>query len=416
VRGEADGNDGLHRLARAEEGTLVSGSITSRTRDELWTLTQTGNFAVTRLDLDGDGDFTGSGEHDDTRTHNVVNELLARDTDSDTNDDVTLGYDAVGNLVDDGEQYTYVYDAFGRLRRMRTQGDDDYAEFTYNGLNFKTGQVFDTDSDGDLGDETVERQVYDAGWRIVAVYRGGAVDPYEQYVWHNAGLDGLGESSYIDALVLRDRDADLDENAVLEERLYYCQSWRVDVVAVVDSTGTLIEGAHYSAYGVPACYEFWPQPAATLWSVRHRVLHSDLGRWTRRDPIGHIDGSNLYTYALGRPSILRDPMGLYCDDPQCVPDPAIHCSRFVGVACLQCCEAGALVWGYPWGQRCEATCILTTLSWCSKVTPNRIACYACCYEIAGGLSRTCAQAQDRERCIDLVIEWEMSCLDACNVM
>jgi hypothetical protein len=93
--------------------------------------------------------------------------------------------------------------------------------------------------------------VYDASWRIVAVYRGDAADPYEQYVWHNAGLGELGGSSYIDALVLRDRDADLDENAVLEERLYYCQSWRADVVAVVDSTGTLVEGVRYSAYGVP---------------------------------------------------------------------------------------------------------------------------------------------------------------------
>jgi hypothetical protein len=94
---------------------------------------------------------------------------------------------------------------------------------------------------------------------------------------HNAGMGGFGGSSYIDALILRDRDADLDENAVLEERLYYCQSWRADVVAVVDSTGTLVEGARYSAYGVPAGYEFWPQPAANMYSVRHRVLHSDLG-------------------------------------------------------------------------------------------------------------------------------------------
>jgi YD repeat-containing protein len=206
---------------------------------------------VTRLDLDGDGDFTGSGEHDDTRTHNVVNELLARDTDSDTNDDVTLGYDAVGNLVDDGEQYTYVYDAFGRLRRMRTQGDDDYAEFTYNGLNFKTSQVFDTDSDGDLGDETVERQVYDASWRIVAVYRGDAADPNEQYVWHNAGMGGFGGRSYIDDVILRDRDADLDENAVLEERLYYCQNWRADVSVVLTDDGKMVEWVKHSAYGVP---------------------------------------------------------------------------------------------------------------------------------------------------------------------
>jgi hypothetical protein len=77
------------------------------------------------------------------------------------------------------------------------------------------------DGGDNRNDETVERQVYDAGWRIVAVYRGNAADPYEQYVWHNAGMGGFGGSSYIDALVLRDRDADLDQNAVLEERLYY---------------------------------------------------------------------------------------------------------------------------------------------------------------------------------------------------
>jgi RHS repeat-associated protein len=449
-------NDGLHRLSRAEEGTLVSGSITSRTRDELWTLSQTGNFAVTRLDLDGDGDFTGSGEHDDTRTHNVVNELLARDTDSDTNDDVTLGYDAVGNLVDDGEQYTYVYDAFGRLRRMRTQGDDDYAEFTYNGLDFKTSQVFDTDSDGDLGDETVERQVYDAGWRIVAVYRGDAADPYEQYVWHNAGMGGFGGSSYVDALILRDRDADLDQNAVLEERLYYCQSWRADVVAVVDSTGTLVEGARYSAYGVPigvpagdtntdltfdstdssaitgwsppasydvrydvnldgaitsadaaaaatvtlgrgvlssaaidnrrgyAGYEFWPAPAANLWSVRHRVLHSDLGRWTRRDPLGHVDGMNLYVYARNRTSGFREQSGVasehssatcsddgvaftYCGPPGLLIPPRLiqYCTAIEDLEeCVDCCDAA-----FPDDSYIENLCISTCVHRPTKRKP-----------------------------------------------
>jgi hypothetical protein len=54
----------------------------------------------------------------------------------------------------------------------------------------------------------------DRSRRIVAVYRGDAAGPYEQYVWHNAGLGELGGSSYIDSLILRDRDADLDENVV----------------------------------------------------------------------------------------------------------------------------------------------------------------------------------------------------------
>ncbi|MCC6969121.1 MAG: hypothetical protein IT434_02770, partial [Phycisphaerales bacterium] len=39
---------------------------------------------------------------DDTRTHNAANELLTRDTDSNSSVNYTLTHDAVGNLTDDG--------------------------------------------------------------------------------------------------------------------------------------------------------------------------------------------------------------------------------------------------------------------------------------------------------------------------
>ncbi|MBX3363099.1 MAG: hypothetical protein KF705_16890, partial [Phycisphaeraceae bacterium] len=44
-------NDGLNRLTDADEGTLSSGSISSRTRRQLWTLSQTGNWPNMQLDL-----------------------------------------------------------------------------------------------------------------------------------------------------------------------------------------------------------------------------------------------------------------------------------------------------------------------------------------------------------------------------
>jgi RHS repeat-associated protein len=95
-----------------------------------------------------------------------------------------------------------------------------------------------------------------------------------------------------------------------------------DVVAVVDSTGTLVEGARYSAYGVPARYEFWPAPASSLYSVRHRVLHSDLGRWTRRDPLGYVDGMSLYSYVQALVLLATDAFGLGDDDHGTgIPDP-----------------------------------------------------------------------------------------------
>ena len=64
------------------------------------------------------------------------------------------------------------------------------------------------------------------------------------------GIEDEGTSH--DAVVLRDRDTSGGENGgVLEERLYYCQNWRHDVVAVVSDVGEMIEWITYSPYGVP---------------------------------------------------------------------------------------------------------------------------------------------------------------------
>jgi RHS repeat-associated protein len=46
--------------------------------------------------------------------------------------------------------------------------------------------------------------------------------------------------------------------------------------------------------------------------VRNRVLDSTLGRWTRRDPIGYVDGMGLYAYGADAPVGYTDPMGLAC--------------------------------------------------------------------------------------------------------
>ena len=135
--------------------------------------TRPGNWDHVKLDLDGDGSFTGTDEYDDDRTHNVVNELTARDTDNDTTDDFTLTYDEVGNLTDDGENYEYVFDAFGRLREVKDTGDQStVAEYEYNGLGYRITWHYDADADGDVdSNDPTYRFVYDERWRIVATYR-----------------------------------------------------------------------------------------------------------------------------------------------------------------------------------------------------------------------------------------------------
>jgi RHS repeat-associated protein len=249
--------DDINRLVQAEEGTLSSGSISSKRRDQQWTLTHTGNWEYDKVDLNGDGDFVDAEEVNDHRTHNSANELTARDTDNNASDNYTLTYDAVGNLADDGKDYEYEYDAFGRLRKVKKTTDQSLvAEYRYNGLGHKIAIHADTDIDGDV--DSNDKWYYDAfdeRGRTVARFRESDTSPKEEFVYHAAGNDGTGRGSYIDRVICRYRDANTSwtsaSDGVLEERLYYCQNWRADVSAIVTSTGQIKEWIKYSAYGIP---------------------------------------------------------------------------------------------------------------------------------------------------------------------
>jgi RHS repeat-associated protein len=48
---------------------------------------------------------------------------------------------------------------------------------------------------------------------------------------------------------------------------------------------------------------------AGLYHVRHRVYDPELGRWTRRDPLGYVDGLNPNEYVGGRVVVGVDPTG-----------------------------------------------------------------------------------------------------------
>jgi len=249
--------DGLDRVTDADEGTLSSGSITGRTRRQGWTLTQTGNWYREKLNLNGDADFTDPNEHDDTRSHNAVNELTARDTDTSGSDNYTLTYDAVGNLTDDGETYVYEYDAWYRLRKIKDRGTSAVlSEHQYYGNGFRAGERYDANEDLVVdGSDPWYWFGYDERWRIVATFAGSDATPKERFLHHNAGGNGYGNSSYVDELVLRERDANTawhsSSDGTLDERLYYCQNWRHDVTALVTSGGAMKERARYSSYGVP---------------------------------------------------------------------------------------------------------------------------------------------------------------------
>jgi len=93
------------------------------------------NFSRNYTMDDLDSDYIDSNEMDDSWTFNKANELLTRDVDSDAAVDYTLSHDAVGSLTDDDQYNEYVYDVWGRLRKVNNQSSDPVTEYRYNGLN-----------------------------------------------------------------------------------------------------------------------------------------------------------------------------------------------------------------------------------------------------------------------------------------
>jgi len=211
-------------------------------------------------------------------------------------------------------------------------------------------------------DETASPDVtydyyYNESWQMLEVRRtpaGGSEIVYKQYVW---------DIRYIDAPVLRWRDADKDGSS-LEETLYYTNDANMNVTAVVDTSGDMVERYAYDPYGRPifvngengadpdvdgeTVFEWQPDADGVsdvdncilycgyrydaetgLYDVRYRTYHPTLGRWMQRDPVGHAhaikatptrrgtsaehpDGENLYQYAVSAPGGHTDASGLKC--------------------------------------------------------------------------------------------------------
>ncbi len=124
---------------------------------------------------------------------------------------------------------------------------------------------------------------------------------------------------YIDELVCRDDGT--------PERLYPTQDANFNVTSLLDSTGDLKQYFVYDPYGISYVYNgAWTVTVdAYAWSrrfagqqwdfetqincFRSRYVHSILGSFLTRDPIGYTDSYNLYNYVRDNPTCFVDPTG-----------------------------------------------------------------------------------------------------------
>jgi|GEM_PF-2186211 len=116
------------------------------------------------------------------------------------------------------------------------------------------------------------------------------------------------------------------------DRRYYRSDERESIVAVADDGGLTLEirayrlhgllSAHWAdgpaRYGEPESFEgsrfqYTGQIAISevgLYYYKARFYAPSLGRFLQTDPLGYVDGLNLYVYVSGDPVNLTDPSGL----------------------------------------------------------------------------------------------------------
>jgi RHS repeat-associated protein len=181
------------------------------------------------------------------------------------------------------------------------------------------------------------RHVYGAGFEPLAEYESSddweTADLAREFLW--------GER-FPEPLVLIDWTAAGDVAAESEEVLHYLHDHLGSVIALVDAgdpdekpepippkvverytydpygttyietwNGSGFDEVEASAYGNPFAWTAQRYDAGVgLYAFPFRSYSPALGRFLQRDPLGYIDGPNLYEYARSMPTVLTDPMGL----------------------------------------------------------------------------------------------------------
>jgi len=232
------------------------------------------DLLANRLEMDDDGDLVDYGPDDGRQLSNPMNRY-------EVVDGIALTYDLRGNTLTDGI-YTYTYDILNRQVGLDWPGGD--AEYVFNALGNR-----------------------------VAKSVGGAVT---YYLYDNQGqvLEERDGANLLDARFTYGPDIDLP---VTMERggstTYYHRDAQNSISELTDAAGDLVEAYRYDIYGrvtimapdgtilassaVGNPYLYTGRrfdPESGNYHFRGRTYSPELGRFLQMDPLGYVDGMNLY--------------------------------------------------------------------------------------------------------------------------
>lgn len=302
--------DGLNRLVTSDHGTLSGSTITGTpTSQEEWTLGAVDNWSNYTTKTSGTTDL------DQDRTSGSSNEITDI-TESTGPSWATPAYDAAGNMTSIPKpsnltaNYTATYDAWNRIVKLEESGTT-VVEYEYDGLNQR---IVKTDKTG--MSDVVYDYYFNENWQSLEVRKDGDTDPYEQFVYH---------PYYIDAVLLRDYDADVDGSS---NRHYFMHDAKFNVSAITDSSGAVTERYQYTPFGNQSVLDSDFSADADgksdvansvgftgrsidaisgLQYFRTRYYHASVGQFVSRDLLGYVDGQNMYAAYFAPRGV--DPIG-----------------------------------------------------------------------------------------------------------
>lgn len=231
----------------------------------------------------------------------------------------------------------YEYDYRNRLitvdRRVGSDSNSEVllAEYRYDCLGRRLVEIVQENTSTNPGYDTYEARQFVYGgemrWQLLEEYR--LDDPNTAAVNESLHIaSNVFGPAGPDEIIASSRD--LNTDGTHDTELFYHQDDMGTVFAVTDELGVVRERYRYGDYGLPTILAPDGTTVRTesavgnrftytgrewigstgLFDYRNRFLDPRIGRFIQRDPMGFIDGTNLYHYVLSNPFRYIDAMGL----------------------------------------------------------------------------------------------------------